>query len=120
MRILIVLVVLAVAVLAATAASAAVKVEAESYVASYNIGGNGIGIVSCSAASGGYAVEGFDVVGEWIEMMVTIPETYGYADTLRSAGEYGVESDIAMAIFSAYPGGGDVSSAYHTVGEGIG
>jgi hypothetical protein len=120
MRILTVLALVVLAVLGATAGSASILVEAESFVASYNAGGNSIAIQSCSGASGGYAVEGFDFVGDWIEMMVTIPETYSYADSMRSAGEYAVESDIAMSIFGAYPGGGDVTSAYHTVGEGIG
>jgi hypothetical protein len=108
------------AVLAATAAPAAILVEAESFVASHNAGGGIIYTVSCSGASGGYAVEGVDTVGDWIEMMVTIPETYGYSDSLHSAGSYGIESDFAMTIFGASPGGGDAASAYHTVGLGIG
>jgi hypothetical protein len=115
-----ILTMMAVAVLATTAASASVLVEAESFVASYNAGGTSIYVVSCSGASGGYAVEGFDTDGEWIEMMVTIPETYGYADSMRSAGLATAESDIAMTIFGAYPGGSDLASSYHTVGLGIG
>jgi hypothetical protein len=112
-------VMLGLALLVAAAAQAAVLVEAENYVASYNTGGIGIQIVACSGASGGYAVEGVDVPGEWIEIPVTVPEIYGYADTLRSAGETGVESDLEMRIVSAFPGGGDVISTYHTVGLGI-
>jgi hypothetical protein len=106
--------------LAAAGATAAIVVEAESFVASHNAGGGSIFWLSCSGASGGRAVEGFDAVGDWIEIMVTITETYGYSDSLRSAGEYSIQSDISMIIFGAYPGGGDATAAYHTVGEGIG
>lgn len=113
-------IILGLALLAATAAPAAILVEAENFVASYNAGGSSIAWVSCSGASGGRAVEGVDTVGDWIEIMVTVAETYGYADSLRSAGEYDVQSDLEMRIFGAYPGGGDVASAYHTIGQGIG
>jgi hypothetical protein len=108
------------AVLLSVSASQAIIVEAESYVASFNAGGEPIGWVYCSAASGGRAVEGFDTTGDWIEVVVTIPEIYGYADSIRSAGYVEYESDIQSAVFGADPAGGDVPSHYHTVGAGIG
>jgi hypothetical protein len=114
------LLIVGLAVLVPASAAQAIIVEAESYVASYNIGGNPIYIVSCSYASGGLAVDGFDTPGEWIEVAVSIPEIYGYADSLRSAGDTGIQSDLRATIFGADPYGGDVISNYHTVGQGIG
>ena len=106
--------------LLASSQAHALLIEAETFVASYNAGGDPIVVVSCSAASGGYAVEGFDSPGDWIELVLNVPATYGYADSLRSAGNFGYESDLRTTIFGADPDGGDVVSAYHTVGAGIG
>jgi hypothetical protein len=108
------------ALLLLVSAAQAIIVEAESYVASYNAGGSAIYVVSCSAASGGLAVEGFDTPGDWIEVALNVPEIYGYADSLRSAGESGLQSDIRITVFGADPNGGDVLSYYHTLGQGIG
>ena len=106
--------------LLSTSGAQAIIIEAESFVASHNAGGSTITVVSCSGASGGYAVEGFDTPGDWIEMILNVPEIYGYADSLRSAGEYGFASDIRSTIFGADPNGWDVLSTYHTMGQGIG
>jgi hypothetical protein len=109
-----------VAVAGLATAARAVTVEAENFIASYNAGGEEIYWLSCSGASGGRAVEGVDTAGDWIEIAVDIPETYGYADTLRSAGNTLEESNFQVTIPGACPGGGDASSTYHTVGMGIG
>ena len=114
------LVSVALALLFSASASQAIIIEAEAYVASYNAGGEPIGWVYCSGASGGRAVEGFDSTGDWIEVVLTVPGTYGYVDSIRSAGYVEYESDIRSTVFAADPTGGDVLSAYHTVGAGIG
>ncbi|MFZ1947096.1 MAG: hypothetical protein WAW06_06085 [bacterium] len=98
----------------------AVTAEAENFIASYNAGGEEIYWLGCSGASGGRAVEGVDTAGDWIEIAVDVPTTYGYADTLRSAGNTLEESYFQVTIPGACPGGGDVVSTYHTVGLGIG
>ena len=103
-----------------TSAAPAIVVEAESFVSSYNAGGDPIVVVDCSGASGGKAVEGFDTAGDWIEVMLNVPEAYGYVDSVRSAGYLEEEADLATTVFGAAPGGEDVMSAYHTVGLGIG
>jgi hypothetical protein len=108
------------ALLVSASGAQAIVVEAESYVASYNAGGDPIYVVSCTAASGGLAVEGFDMPGDWIEVVLNVPEIYGYADSLRSAGDTNVQSDIRTTVFGADPDGGDVLSYYHTIGQGIG
>lgn len=107
-------------VLGVGTAQADIVVEAENFVNHYNAGGLDIVWVSCSGASGGRAVEGFDTTGDWIEIAVNVPETYVYVDSLRSAGELDAESDIELKIFGAEPGGTDVTSGYHTIGLGIG
>lgn len=97
-----------------------ITIEAESYTNSFNTGGTAIYVTACSGASGGYAVEGFDAPGEWIEITLTTPELAAYGDTLRSAGLYGYDSDMRITIMNGAPGGGDVESYYHPVGLGIG
>jgi hypothetical protein len=106
--------------LAASAASLALTIEAESLVGSFNAGGDDIYTIACSGASGGMAVEGVDTAGDWIEIMVTIPDTYVYVDSLRSAGLLNLQSHFALTVFGAAPGGADVTSAYHPIGFGIG
>ena len=101
-------------------AAPAIVVEAESFVGSYNVGGDPIAVVDCSGASGGKAVEGFDTAGEWIEVILNVPEPYAYVDSVRSAGYLQEETDLATTVFGAAPGGEDVISAYHLVGLGIG
>ncbi len=96
-----------------------IVVEAEDYVNSYDTGGTAIYVTACSGASGGYAVEGFDSPGEWIEVTLAIPEVGSYADTLRSAGLYGYESDLRITIVAGAAGGGDLTSYYRPVGLGI-
>lgn len=108
------------ALLLSASASQAIIVEAESYVDRYNAGGDTIYVVPCSGASGGFAVEGFDAVGDWIEVVLDAPETYIYTDSLRSAGYLNYESYLKSTIFGASPDGGDVTSTYHTLGKGIG
>lgn len=106
--------------LASAAGGQAIIVEAESYVASNDIGGTVIYVTSCSGASGGQAVEGFDTPGEWIEVVVNVPAAGSYADSIRSAGLLNYESDLQSTIFCGGPVGTDLTSAYHTLGLGIG
>lgn len=97
-----------------------ITVEAETYTASFNTGGEAIYITECPAASGGYAVEGFDSPGEWIEVSLTISVLGAYTDTLRSASELDYEGDTRITIAGGAPDGGDLESYYHTMGVGIG
>lgn len=97
-----------------------ITIEAEDYTNSFNTGGAIIEVVGCSGASGGYAVEGFDSPGEWLEFTLTTPEPGAYGDTLRSAGLYGYDSDLRLTIMGGAQGGGDLTSYYHPVGLGIG
>ena len=62
----------ALAVAAVPCQAAGFRLEAESMIASNNLGGDPIAIVSCSGASGGHAVYGLDNPGEWIEVRLEI------------------------------------------------
>ena len=105
--------------LSSMAHAESILVEAESFVASHDSGGSSIVIVPCASASGGQAVDGFDHVGDWIEVVVSVSQVGAYADSLRSAGDTGRLSEIGATIFGGGPGGSDLSSTYDTVGFGI-
>lgn len=107
------------ALAASWAGAAPLVLEAEDYIASYDAGGVSIHVTSCSGASGGLAVEGYDHIGDWIELRVTLPESGAYADMFRSAGDDLVYSDHTATI--RVEGGNTVaSSTYQTMGMGVG
>jgi hypothetical protein len=110
---------LMVAILAPAAYGQSIIVEAETFVAWHNEGGIAFDITPCGSASGGYALEGLDYVGDWIEIVVDIPEIGAYGDSLRSAGLTGEQSQLLATVFGAGPGGGDLDSDYQTTGFGI-
>lgn len=74
------------ALLVSAAFADTIILEAEDYVASYNAGGDPIYVTYCSGASGGYAVDGYDTAGDYIELRVVLDMAAEYDDTLRSAG----------------------------------
>ncbi|MGQ9604106.1 MAG: hypothetical protein ACUVUU_07815 [bacterium] len=97
----------------------AITIEAEGFISSHDEGGVAIYVVACSGASGGYAVEGFDYVGDWIEIAFSIAQSATFIDSLRSAGLLYEESDIIATYLGAGPGSSDLTSIFHTVGKGI-
>jgi len=97
-----------------------IVIEAEDLTDFHDIGGTLIHLVTCSGASGGHAVEGFDTPGEWIEIVFQVDSAGIYADSLRSAGNLGWESDLRVTIFNSGPQGEDLYSTFHTYGQGIG
>jgi hypothetical protein len=94
-------------------------IEAETYIASHNEGGNSIVWVSCSAASGGKALEGIDYPGDWIEVSLNVWNG-SFTDELRSAGLLDSASVLEATIFGGGPGGSDLNSVFNTYGLGIG
>jgi hypothetical protein len=76
-----------IALMAAQTLADTIILEAEDYVAYFNAGGEPIYTVFCSGASGGLAVEGYDTVGDFIELRVILDMAGSYDDTLRSGGE---------------------------------
>lgn len=111
---------LLVTLLCASVNAQAIIVEAEDYVASYDAGGTAIYVTACSGASGGYAIEGFDHPGDWIEIVLNIGENESRYDWLRSAGDDGKTSDLRSTIYGAGPAGEDHVSDFSTQGLGIG
>jgi len=104
---------------AGTACAQGILVEAETFLSYHNEGGSIPYVVSCSAASNGLAVEGFDYPGDWIEVTLTAWNG-SFVDSLRSAGLPDSASTIMTTVFGAAPGGGDLSSVFSTYGMGIG
>jgi hypothetical protein len=113
-------VVVLIALACAPAYAASILIEAETFSAYNDLGGIMIYKPTCSGASGGMAADGIDVPGEWIEVQLSVAETGAYADSLRSAGNLNQESDLQITIFAGGIGGTDITSAYHTIGSGIG
>jgi hypothetical protein len=106
--------------LSLSASAQTILIEAESYVAANDVGGVVIYKTSCSGASGGIAVEGFDYPGDWIEVILDVGENGSFEDFLRSGGYASTESDVQATIFGGGIMGEDLVSPFHTIGMGIG
>ncbi len=112
--------VLSIMALTASAAYAVpIILEAEDYVGSFNVGGNPIYVTTCSGASGGLAVEGYDYIGDYIELRVEIPQAGDYDDILRSGGELYVFSEH-FATYRIDGGSTFAFATFSTMGLGIG
>ena len=96
-----------------------ILVEAETFISYHNEGGDIPIVVSCSAASNGLAVEGFDYPGDWIEVSLTVWNG-SFTDSITSAGLLDSASTIRATIFGAGPGGSQLTSSFSTYGAGIG
>lgn len=108
------------AFLLCTSSAYCIVIEGETFVASQDLGGLPIAWTYCSGASGGKAVDGLDIPGEWIELVLETPDVGSFTDSLRSAGLLDEESDLRSTVVNGGPGGTDLVSSFHTVGLGIG
>ena len=72
----------------------AFNVEAESYTARHNIGGDEIGLVYCGGASGLYVVTGMDTEDEWIKILLSVPEAGLYDVNIR----YQTLADVVIVV----------------------
>lgn len=63
-----------------------IRLEAENFEESRDVGGNPIAIVTCSGASGGLGVDAMDTPAEWVSWNVPILDPICFVDSLRSAG----------------------------------
>ena len=68
------------------AVSQTLRIEAEEVYSASDLGGLGVVVRGCSAASGGMAVDGLDRVGEWIKIHVELDTGICFVDAIRSAG----------------------------------
>lgn len=63
-----------------------IRLEAEDLITSGNTGQETIHVVECSEASQGHAIQGVDLLGEWIAFRLTLNEQTCFRDSLRTAG----------------------------------
>jgi hypothetical protein len=71
---------------AVPAAAASWRFEAEDInPSSRHAAAGGIGVVACSDASGGHALEGFTTLGDWAEISVTFDRETCFIDSIRCA-----------------------------------
>jgi len=63
-----------------------ILIEAEDMIDSHDLLGAPIAIVTCSAASGGLAVDGWDREGEWIDLRLDLTTAACLSEGVRSAG----------------------------------
>jgi hypothetical protein len=111
-----------VALLAAGAfASGGLRFEAEEFEAygSYNIGGADIAVSYCSYASGGLAVDGLDVPGEWFKLKVTISSGACYSSRMDYQSAYGDTTQLAVRLLD-YPHVGDELRSDYLLVDGYG
>jgi hypothetical protein len=100
-------------------ADGVILLEGESYVASHDLGGYSIHIVSCQSASGGYAADGIDQPGEWIELDLTLAGTHGYAARLALQGWPDETSTLHLTLIPQAGGDAPTADFSHT-GSGVG
>ena len=96
-----------------------ITVEMEDFLTFYDDGGSKSGIVTCSGASGGKAVEGFDVVGDYMTFQVSFEVPGRYSAALRQAAPYGAHNQVEMSLEGAGPDGSDQEALFDIEGEGI-
>ncbi len=84
----------------AAASPQTIRIEAEDYVHSHNVGGGQIMLGACNhGASGGLAIEGLDWNGDYVEYLLTLQQEFCFVDSLRSAGRVGHVREFVMEFF---------------------
>ena len=96
-----------------------VKVELEDWVSFVDLGGIEIYNVSCGAASGGWAVEGFTIPGETLAYEVSFDLEGYYGGVLQAAALKDQVNEITVTVEGAGPGGEDQVAVFEIVGRGI-
>ncbi len=102
------------------AGALSVLVEAESYTDGYDMGGASIKSIACTSASGGLAVDGLDISGEWIEVKATIPDEACYELVMSYQAPYAELIETRVTVYdeghSTVEGDIDID----LIGEGLG
>lgn len=97
-----------------------VVVEAESYVDSYDTGGASIMPVLCTSASEGYAVDGLDLPGEWIELKATVQDEACYELLVGFQAPWAETIGTLVTIYDEGHSTVEGSIEFELVGEGLG
>jgi hypothetical protein len=96
-----------------------ITIEMEDFLTSHDEGGVSIRRLGCSGASGGTAVEGFDVIGDYITFQVTLEVPGRYSATLRQAAPLGAHNQVKMTLEGAGTDGSDQEALFDIEGLGI-
>jgi len=114
--------VLGLAALAALPAIGAIQVlvEAESFVDSHDTGGASIQAVNCTSASDGLAVDGLDLIGEWIEIKATVPDEACYELHLGFQAMYQDPVVAGVTIFDEGHSTVEGVTEFQFIGAGLG
>lgn len=103
------------------AAAASWRFEAEDIGPSFCHSRSGINVVTCSAASGGKALEGLNTLGDWAEIRVTFDTQTCFVDSVRCASPL-LSSWQFLVEFRPEDSPDPVASSEHTsvAGRGVG
>jgi len=98
-----------------------IRLEAENLLDSHNLGGTPIITKSCSAASGGLAMDGLDLDGEWLEFQLTVQEPLPFLVSVRSAGSTNLVRHFRVLFFAVDPESSEIQDEVSTgPGSGFG
>jgi len=97
-----------------------VLVEAESYTDGYDMGGASIMPVACTSASGGFAVDGLDIPGEWIEVKATVADEACYALALGFQAPYAEPISTRVTVYDDGHSTVEGVVGIDLIGEGLG
>ena len=105
----------------ASLAAEDLRIEAEEFPAygSYNIGGEDIRESYCSYASGGLAVDGLDVPGEWFKLKVSFASGGCYSSRIDYQSAYDDTVQLVVRLLD-YPVPGDELRADYVLVDGFG
>jgi hypothetical protein len=102
-------------------AAETIRLEAEDFVASHDVGGIRIYARSCTAASQGLAVDGLDMEGEWMELRLELASPTAFLHGLQTAGDVGLTRTFAVDFRPQSDQGTSLTDTLTTIpGSGIG
>ncbi|MFH1313847.1 MAG: hypothetical protein ABIJ00_11565 [Candidatus Eisenbacteria bacterium] len=84
-------------------AAKAFDVELEDYTDHLDLGGYGISVSYCGAASKQHAVEGLDIAGEYLEVPVRVPGTGTYIASVWYSTNIGFSIEVQVTVIDAGP-----------------
>ncbi len=102
------------------AGALSVLVEAESYTDGYDMGGASIMSIACTSASGGLAVDGLDIPGEWIEVKATVPDEACYELALGYQAPYAEPVSTRVTVYDDGHSTVEGDVGIDLIGEGLG
>ncbi len=97
------------------------RIEAEEFPAygSHNVGGEDIREAYCSYASGGLAVDGLDIPGEWFKLKVTFSQAGCYSSRIDYQSAFDDTVQLVVRLLD-YPGPGEELRADYVLINGFG